>query len=139
LHFIAIAEDTAIRFYQLYPPFSSATLARAHSLNDLYVVEKDRKQGIATMLLKAAVEFAKDHGSLRLTFQLQSAIARLKASMSMLAGFAIRTFLFTASSYPQNILPHLTASTEALSILELSAAGEQCVRRTDPRRYSEFS
>jgi hypothetical protein len=36
--------------------------------------------------------------------------------------------MFTASSYRHSILLHLAASTEALSILEFSAAGEQGVR-----------
>jgi hypothetical protein len=39
--------------------------------------------------------------------------------------------MFTASSYPHNILLHLTAFTEALSNLELSAAGEQGVGLTN--------
>lgn len=61
--FIAIAEDTSVDFCQLYPSFSSVSLARTFILNDLYVMESYRKQGIATMLLKAAVEFAKHHGA----------------------------------------------------------------------------
>jgi len=65
--FIAIAEDTAVGFCQLYPSFSSVSLARILILNDLYVVEGFRKQGIATMLLKAAAEFAKENGAIRLT------------------------------------------------------------------------
>jgi ribosomal protein S18 acetylase RimI-like enzyme len=65
--FIAIAEDTAVGFSQLYPSFSSVSLARTFILNDLYVVESYRKQGIATMLLKAAAEFAKELGAIRLT------------------------------------------------------------------------
>ncbi len=65
--FISIAEDTAVGFCQLYPSFSSVSLARTFILNDLYVMESYRKQGIGTMLLQAAVEFAKDHKALRLT------------------------------------------------------------------------
>ncbi len=60
-------EETAVGFCQLYPSFSSVSLARAFILNDLYVVESSRKQGIATMLLNAAAEFAKELGAIRLT------------------------------------------------------------------------
>lgn len=60
-------EEAAVGFCQLYPSFSSVSLARTFTLNDLYVVESARKQGIATMLLKAAAEFAKELGAIRLT------------------------------------------------------------------------
>ena len=65
--FIATIEETAVGFCQLYPSFSSVSLARTLILNDLYVVESYRKQGIATMLLKAAAELAKELGAIRLT------------------------------------------------------------------------
>jgi len=65
--FIAMIEETAVGFCQLYPSFSSVSLARTFILNDLYVVESSRKQGIATMLLRAAAEFAKELGAIRLT------------------------------------------------------------------------
>lgn len=65
--FIAMIEGTAVGFCQLYPSFSSVSLARTFLLNDLYVLESSRKQGIATMLLKAATEFAKELGAIRLT------------------------------------------------------------------------
>jgi GNAT superfamily N-acetyltransferase len=56
-----------VGFCQLYPSFSSVSLARTFILNDLYVVESSRKQGIATMLLKVAAELAKELGAIRLT------------------------------------------------------------------------
>lgn len=65
--FIAIAEDIAVGLCQLYPSFSSVSLARTFILNDLYVVESYRKQGIATMLLQKASEFGKEFGAIRLT------------------------------------------------------------------------
>ncbi len=65
--FIAMIEGTTVGFCQLYPSFSSVSLARTFLLNDLYVLESSRKQGIATMLLKAATEFAKELGAIRLT------------------------------------------------------------------------
>lgn len=62
---MAIAEDTAVSFSQLYPSFFSAPLARTFILNDQYVVESYRKQGIATMLRQEAAEFGKEFGERR--------------------------------------------------------------------------
>lgn len=64
--FIVIAEDVAVGFCQLYPSFSSVSLARTFVLNDLYVVESYRKQGIGTLLLEKAAEFAKEAEAIRL-------------------------------------------------------------------------
>ncbi|MCP9850938.1 GNAT family N-acetyltransferase [Cyanobium sp. Morenito 9A2] len=75
--FIAITEGTAVGFCQLYPSFSSVSLARTFILNDLYVVESHLKQGIANMLLKAAAFFAKELGAVRLT--LSTATTNLSA------------------------------------------------------------
>jgi ribosomal protein S18 acetylase RimI-like enzyme len=65
--FIAMIEEAAVGFCQLYPSYSSVSLARTFILNDLYVVEASRKQGIANMLIKAAVKFANELGAIRLT------------------------------------------------------------------------
>ena len=48
----------AIGFTQLYPSFSSLSLKSVWILNDLYVYEEYRKQGVGKMLLDAAKEFA---------------------------------------------------------------------------------
>lgn len=40
-----------IGFTQLYPTFSSASLRKAYVLNDLYVIETERKKGIAKLLI----------------------------------------------------------------------------------------
>jgi len=45
-----------IGFVQLYPTFSSASLQKAYILNDLYVVDSERKRGIATMLINKVIE-----------------------------------------------------------------------------------
>lgn len=65
--FIAHAAGAAIGFAQLYPSFSSASLARTFILNDLFVSESHRKTGVGRLLIAAAVEFAKSLGALRLT------------------------------------------------------------------------
>ncbi|MET3546252.1 GNAT superfamily N-acetyltransferase [Paenibacillus favisporus] len=60
---ILIAEDVEqgriAGFTQLYPVFSSISMKRSYILNDLYVREQYRKQGIARLLLEAAKRYAK--------------------------------------------------------------------------------
>ncbi len=65
--FIAHADDVAVGFAQLYPSFSSVSLARTFVLNDLFVHEHARRQGVASKLMVAAVEFAKSLGAVRLS------------------------------------------------------------------------
>lgn len=65
--FIAHEAGVAIGFAQLYPSFSSASLARTFILNDLFVSERYRKNGVGKLLIAAAVAFAKSLGALRLT------------------------------------------------------------------------
>ncbi|WP_255562505.1 N-acetyltransferase [Pedobacter sp. D749] len=72
--FIAIDEDTekSVGFTQLYPKYSSIRLSKNWILNDLYVDEVYRKQGIGEKLIKTAMDFAKANGS---TFvQLETAV-----------------------------------------------------------------
>ena len=47
-----------VGFTQLYPTFSSISMQRSWILNDLYVAEEHRKQGIAEQLLEQAKRFA---------------------------------------------------------------------------------
>lgn len=65
--FIAHEAGVAIGFAQLYPSFSSVSLARTFILNDLFVSESCRKKGVGKLLIATAVEFAKSLGALRLT------------------------------------------------------------------------
>lgn len=65
--FIAHDGDSAVRFTQLYPSFSSASMARIFVLNDLFVEERARGNGVATKLLSAAAHYAKSLGAVRLT------------------------------------------------------------------------
>lgn len=55
--FLAILENEAVGFAQLYPVFSSVSLRSAWLLNDLYVAEHARKQGIGEALLQQAKQF----------------------------------------------------------------------------------
>ncbi len=65
--FLALDGDTPLGFAQLYPSFSSVSLARVFVLNDLYVVEAARQRGVATGLLNAAADFARQLGAVRLS------------------------------------------------------------------------
>ena len=65
--FIAHEDDMPVGFTQLYPSFSSVSLARVFVLNDLFVHECHRKKGVASKLISAATEFARSLGAVRLT------------------------------------------------------------------------
>jgi len=56
--FLAMNNNIAIGFTQLYPSFSSLSLKPVWILNDLYVDDKFRKQGVGKMLLDAVKVFA---------------------------------------------------------------------------------
>lgn len=52
------SDKQAVGFVQLYPTFSSISMKRSWILNDLYVREEHRKEGIAELLLQQVKEFA---------------------------------------------------------------------------------
>ncbi|RTZ66742.1 MAG: GNAT family N-acetyltransferase [Aquificaceae bacterium] len=59
--FVAVTEQNKyVGFTQLYPSFSSAFTQRIWILNDLYVEENSRGNGIAKKLMNKAKEFAKE-------------------------------------------------------------------------------
>lgn len=57
----------ALGFTQLYPSFSSVSMARTYILNDLFVVESSRRKGVASKLLQEAAQYSKTVGAIRLT------------------------------------------------------------------------
>jgi GNAT superfamily N-acetyltransferase len=66
--FIAIDEGgDALGFTQLFPSFSSGAAARILVLNDLFVVSNARRLGIGRSLLRAAADYGKAAGAIRLT------------------------------------------------------------------------
>lgn len=65
--FIAHDGSTPVGFTQLYPSFSSVSLARVFVLNDLFVLEQARRKGVASKLMSAATEFAKCLGAVRIS------------------------------------------------------------------------
>ena len=64
---IAHEDERPIGFTQLYPSFSSVSLARIFILNDLFVSEQARRNGVASALMSAAVKFANTLGAVRLS------------------------------------------------------------------------
>jgi ribosomal protein S18 acetylase RimI-like enzyme len=59
---ILLARDTSdgkpIGFVQMYPSFSSVSMKKLWILNDLFVIEKYRRQGVAQSLLNEAANVA---------------------------------------------------------------------------------
>ena len=69
---IFIAEDAVgkgLGFTQLYPSFSSVSMQRVYILNDLFVSEAARGQGVGEALLEHAKEFAISEGAKGLTLE----------------------------------------------------------------------
>ena len=65
--FLAFDGDAAVGFTQLYPGFSSVSMARTFLLNDLYVVASHRRLGVGALLLKAAVAHAQSAQAVRMS------------------------------------------------------------------------
>lgn len=65
--FIAHEGNAPIGFAQLYPSFSSVSLARIFVLNDLFVHEQARRKGVASKLMSAAIDFASSLGAVRVS------------------------------------------------------------------------
>lgn len=67
--FIASRDNVAIGFTQLYPSFSSISLARIYVLSDLFVASNARKLGAGRLLLEAAAHFGRSVGAHQLTLE----------------------------------------------------------------------
>ena len=65
--FMALDGATPVGFTQLYPSFSSVSLARVFILNDLFVAESHRRAGVGARLLDAASHYARSMGAVRLS------------------------------------------------------------------------
>ncbi|MCP9934264.1 GNAT family N-acetyltransferase [Cyanobium sp. Candia 9D4] len=64
---IAEADGQAVGFTQLYPSFSSVSMAPIFILNDLFVRPEARRMGVARRLLEAAVHHGRGAGAIRLS------------------------------------------------------------------------
>lgn len=75
--FAVIEEGRALGFTQLYPSFSSVSMKPIWILNDLFVAEQARRQGVGAWLLRAARDHASRTGAARLA--LSTAVTNVKA------------------------------------------------------------
>ena len=69
--FMASENEQCIGFTQLYPSFSSVSMKRIWILNDLFVEQRYRRQGIATALMNKAENYARDTGAARIALSTQ--------------------------------------------------------------------
>ena len=60
--FLALKDSQPLGFTQLYPMFSSVSMRRSWTLNDLFVRENIRSKGIGKALLGVAQNFIKEQG-----------------------------------------------------------------------------
>jgi GNAT superfamily N-acetyltransferase len=76
--FIAVGDEGAVGFTQLYPSFSSVSVTRLWILNDLFVSATARRGGVGRRLLERAREWAVETGAkgLTLTTALTNTAAR---------------------------------------------------------------
>ena len=65
--FIAFLDGKPAGFTQLYPSFSSVSMAQIWILNDLFVAQHARRSGVAKALMERAASFGKETGAARLT------------------------------------------------------------------------
>jgi GNAT superfamily N-acetyltransferase len=65
--FLAIADQQAVGFTQLYPSFSSVSMARVFVVNDLYVAKTARRCGVGMALLQTARDYAMQFKAVRLS------------------------------------------------------------------------
>jgi len=70
--FLAKEENRPVGFTQLYKTFSSVSAEHSWILNDLYVLDEFRSQGVGERLLKRAQKFALDDESKGLALETAS-------------------------------------------------------------------
>lgn len=100
--FVALtASEQAIGFTQLYPAFSSVSMARAFILNDLFVAPTSRRSGVAVRLLDAAAEYARAVGAVRLS--LSTAVDNQPAQALYVAQGWVRDTRFHAYTLPLSV------------------------------------
>ncbi len=56
--FLATVADQPVGYTQLFPSWSTVSMKRVWILNDLFVLPKARKQGVAKALMNAAKDYA---------------------------------------------------------------------------------
>lgn len=69
--FVASNNNSIVGFTQLYPTFSSISMKRVWILNDLFVEQSHRHQGVAKSLISQAGSFARKTGAVRIILATQ--------------------------------------------------------------------
>ena len=64
---LAESQGQTVGFTQLYPSFSSVSMARVFVLNDLFVAPSARRLGVGEALLAAAADHSRQLGAVRLS------------------------------------------------------------------------
>jgi len=72
IFFLAIVDDEAVGFTQLYSSFSSVCMQPIYILNDLYVKQEYRKQGIGIGLLNKAKQLCRENNFRGLALQTET-------------------------------------------------------------------
>ncbi|MCF6296125.1 MAG: GNAT family N-acetyltransferase [Flavobacteriaceae bacterium] len=70
--FLALIENKAVGFTQLYTSFSSVSMQPIYILNDLYVTKEFRKQGVGVALLNKAKQLCRDNNYKGLSLQTET-------------------------------------------------------------------
>ena len=70
--FLALVDNEAVGFTQLYSSFSSVSMLPIYILNDLYVKEAYRKQGIGVALLNKAKQLCREQNHKGLGLQTET-------------------------------------------------------------------
>ena len=78
--FLAWEGPKAVGFTQMFPSFSSVSMARTFLLNDLFVLPSHRRQGIGSLLLDAAVAYGHAMGAVRISLTTDTANATAQAT-----------------------------------------------------------
>jgi len=73
--FLALDGGIAVGFTQLYPSFSSGAMAPILILNDLFVHPDARRSGVGSALLRAAADYGRMAGAVRLVLSTEVANA----------------------------------------------------------------
>ena len=93
--FLAFDGDMPIGFTQIYPSFSSVSMARIFILNGLFVSPEARSRGAGAALLNAATEFGSRAGAVRLVLSTELTNTTAQAVYETTAGSAIRSSVRT--------------------------------------------
>jgi len=67
--FIAVVNGKKVGFAQLYPTFSSIALQRAYILNDIYVTDDARGQGVGKALMEKVFQYCEQQYARYVTLQ----------------------------------------------------------------------